>query len=100
VPLDPGAAPRLYIFDTYRNLVEQLRTAPIQKEGQDAGEAVDSAWEAVPGHAHASARYGAMGRVRPSPEPQEDEETDAREAAALRMLAQIDAERESDYLEV
>jgi hypothetical protein len=62
-------APRLYVFQTCRELIRQLKSAPVAADGQDAGEAVDRKWESEHGHAIAAARYGAMSRPGPSSEP-------------------------------
>src|SRR5262249_37132708 len=59
-------APRLFILNRCRELIEQLQSAPIQAEGPDAGKAVDGRWESEHGHAHAALRYGAMSRPSPS----------------------------------
>jgi len=60
-------APRLFMFKTCERLVAQMRSAPIAKDGSDAGEAVDGKWESAHGHAHAAARYGCLSRPAPSP---------------------------------
>lgn len=65
-----AGAPRLYVVSTCRELVKQLKSAPVAVDGMDAGEAVDRKWEGEHGHAVAAARYGAMSRPGPS-EPQE-----------------------------
>ena len=62
-------APRIYVFKSCEHLVAQFQSAPVARDGHDAGEAVDSKWESRHGHAHASARYGVMSRPAPSPEP-------------------------------
>jgi hypothetical protein len=65
-------APRLFIVErTCSELVEQLRTAPLQPlERRFAGEMVDPDWEGRHGHAVAAARYGAMSRPGASEEPE------------------------------
>jgi PBSX family phage terminase large subunit len=64
-----GGAPRLYIVDGCRELVRQLKSAPVAVDGVDTGEAVDRRWEGEHGHAVASLRYGAMSRPAPAKEP-------------------------------
>jgi hypothetical protein len=67
-----GGAPRLYVFRSCVNTIEQLKSAPVASEGPDAGKAVEAKWEHEHGHAHAALRYGAMSRPSPSlPLPQE-----------------------------
>jgi hypothetical protein len=63
-------APRLYVFATCRELIRQLKSAPVAADGIDVGEAVDKKWEGEHGHAVASARYGAMSRPSPAEEPE------------------------------
>jgi PBSX family phage terminase large subunit len=65
-------APRLYVFRTCRQLVAQLKSAPVAVDGVNAGECVDPKWESERGHAHASLRYGAMSRPGPAPKPVEE----------------------------
>jgi hypothetical protein len=100
---DTGA-PRLYVFRTCEELVAQMRSAPIAKDGSDAGEAVDGKWENAHGHAHAAARYGVLSRPAPSPsvDPQAhvpyhlrtiDWEAEARELRCDRLRRH---ERDSD----
>jgi hypothetical protein len=36
-----NGAPRLYIFATCKELIRQLKSAPVAVDGMDAGEAVD-----------------------------------------------------------
>jgi PBSX family phage terminase large subunit len=62
-------SPRIFVFKTCENLVAQFKSAPVAKDGHEAGEAVDPKWESARGHAHASARYGALSWPAPSPEP-------------------------------
>jgi hypothetical protein len=60
----------LYVFSSCEHLIDQLKSAPVATDGVQAGEAVDPKWESQHGHAHASARYGAMSRPSPSKEPE------------------------------
>jgi hypothetical protein len=69
IPEGIAGAPRLYVFATCKELIRQLKSAPVAIDGQDAGEAVDKHWESEHGHAVASLRYGAMSRRGPSEEP-------------------------------
>jgi hypothetical protein len=62
-------ARRAYVFHSCRELIRQLKSAPIAADGIEAGEAVDKHWEGEHGHAVAAARYGAMSRPGPSSEP-------------------------------
>jgi hypothetical protein len=62
-------SPRLFVFTSCEHLIAQLKSAPIAKDGFEAGEAVDSKWEGAHGHSHASARYFCLSRPAPSPEP-------------------------------
>ena len=62
VPESLNSAPRLYVFSTCKELIRQLKSAPVAVDGQDAGEAVDKHRESEHGHAVASLRYGAMSR--------------------------------------
>jgi hypothetical protein len=75
VPASVGGAPRLYVFRSCRNLIDQLRSAPLEDEGVSAGRAVDAAWETEQGHATAGLRYGALSWERaavPPRQPLED----------------------------
>jgi phage terminase large subunit len=74
VPERAGGAPRLYVFRTCANTIEQLKSAPVASEGPDAGKAVEAKWEHEYGHAHAALRYGAMSRPAPSVPPQEPDD--------------------------
>ncbi len=67
-------APRLFVSRHCKQLIAQLKSAPIAVDGADAGECVDPQWESAHGHAVASARYGAMSRPSPSPRPVEEPE--------------------------
>jgi hypothetical protein len=94
LPEDADAAPRLYILEGCTNLIEQLKNAPVKKEGrsEDLYEIVDPDWESRHGHAHAAARYGAMSRPRPSgPEPEAIPE-DPR----ARLLYEVEKRRDSE----
>jgi PBSX family phage terminase large subunit len=84
-----GAAPRLFIFSSCPRLIEQLKNAPIKKEGPDAGEIVDPDWERQHGHAHASARYGAMSRPSPTERP-EPWEPDPRVREQQRLVEEFE----------
>jgi PBSX family phage terminase large subunit len=70
IPEQIEGAPRLYIFASCRELIRQLKSAPVSVDGLDAGEAVDKRWEGEHGHAVASLRYGAMSRPSPTEKPQ------------------------------
>jgi hypothetical protein len=70
IPEGIAGAPRLYVFSTCKELIRQLKSAPVAIDGQDAGEAVDKHWESEHGHAVASLRYGAMSRPGPSEQPE------------------------------
>lgn len=65
------AAPRMFVFSTCRQLIAQLKSAPVAADGVAAGLAVDANWESAHGHAHAAARYGAMSRPRGADTPEE-----------------------------
>jgi hypothetical protein len=88
-------APRLFVFSTCRELVKQLRSAPIAVTGPEAAEAVDRQWEGEQGHAVASVRYGAISWPRPSA-PLEEQPPDDPRAAFLWM---IERKREKDLAE-
>lgn len=81
-------APRLFIFDHCKHLIEQMQDAPLEdsergpNQGRFPGEAVAEKWESSHGHAHASLRYGLMSRPSPSKEP--DEQYDDPRAEMLR----------------
>jgi PBSX family phage terminase large subunit len=92
-------APRLYVVSTCRQLIRQLKSAPIATDEPLAGEAVDKRWESEHGHAVASLRYGAMRRPSPSaglPEPEPD---DPRAAYARRRIAQISKRETGDLVD-
>jgi Phage terminase large subunit len=78
-------APRLYVFRTCRNLIDQFKSAPVAAEGLDAGEIVDPRWATSHGHAIDAARYGAMSRPSPSDEPERDSTLEDPRAEALRQ---------------
>jgi phage terminase large subunit len=87
-------APRLYVFSSCKQLIRQLRSAPVAVDGIDAGEAVDRKWESAHGHAVAAARYGAMSRPSPSaglPQPEPDDPRMARINARLKRIEQREA---------
>lgn len=104
VPAELGGAPRLYVFATCPRLIEQLRSAPVKKDGAGAAEMVDPVWEADHGHSTASIRYGAMTWARPSPAPDDEEPTDPRAARLWRHRRELlkrvkaDARRNSAQL--
>lgn len=83
-------APRLYVFASCREVIKQLKSAPVAVDGMDAGEAVDKKWEGEHGHGVASVRYGGM--TRPSPSGPQEYETDPR-GRALRDLLHRGEER-------
>jgi PBSX family phage terminase large subunit len=58
-----GGAPRLFVFSTCKELIRQLKSAPVSSDGSDPGEAVDKKWESEHGHCVASLRYGAMAQA-------------------------------------
>jgi hypothetical protein len=60
------------VFRSCKQLIAQLKSAPVAVDGVNAGECVDPKWESEHGHAHASIRYGAMSRPGPSPKPVEE----------------------------
>lgn len=63
-------APRLFVFSSCTELVEQLRAAPLEEEGKPlSGEAIAGAWESREGHAVAALRYGVLSRPGVSVEP-------------------------------
>ncbi len=86
-------APRLFVFSTCEQLIAQLQSAPIAKDGSDAGEAVDPKWENAHGHGHAMLRYGVLSRPAPSmlPEPEPD---DWRSLEQRRVLTEYEAKLE------
>ena len=100
LPKDAPSAPRLYVFEHVRELVEQLRGAPIARDGADAGEAVDARWCNAHGHALDSCRYAAMSRPAPTPVPPE-EPASMRDHAWRRISTQLaDHEYVDEYDEV
>ncbi len=64
--------PRLFVFSTCRELIEQLQSAPIETQGEQAGKAVAGEWESGRGHSVAMLRYGVLSRPVPSalPDPE------------------------------
>ena len=85
---EPGS-PRWFIVERQcPELVEQLRTAPLQPlDKRWAGEMIDPHWEGAHGHAVAAARYGAMSRPGPSTEPLGPLESEAERIAWLQRQA-------------
>lgn len=83
-------APRLFIFDTCTNLIEQIQAAPTEDEGVQAGQAVSGKWESSHGHAHAAARYGVLAWPGASklPRPEDVEPDDPRAALLWRVERQ------------
>ena len=65
--LKQGPTPRLFIFNSCTHLVDQLKSAPLKSEGQDALEVVGPEWESRHGHGVAALRYGCLSRPRPTP---------------------------------
>tara|TARA_R110000824_G_scaffold8439_2_gene38347 strand:- start:28292 stop:29827 length:1536 start_codon:yes stop_codon:yes gene_type:complete len=55
-------SPKLFIFETCVELIDQLTTATREKSGPLMNEAIDASWEGNYGHACASARYATMSR--------------------------------------
>src|SRR5690242_12915365 len=77
VPDSVKGSPRLFAFAHCRQLIEQLKSAPVADAGSDAGECVDPKWATSHGHAVDALRYGAMSRpsasmLPPLPEPRTD----------------------------
>jgi phage terminase large subunit len=93
-------APRLYVFASCKELIRQLKSAPIAADEQLAGEAVDRRWESEHGHAVAAARYGAMSRPSPSAGLPPPEPEDPRHAYAIRRLKQIEEREKVDFVDV
>jgi hypothetical protein len=92
-------APRLYVFASCKELVKQIRSAPVAVDGMDAGEAVDKKWSGDHGHGVASLRYGAMSRPSPSSELPEPEPEDPRHAYAIRRLKRIEEREKGDFVD-
>jgi len=82
-------SPRLFVSKSCEQVIAQLQSAPIAKDGSDAGEAVDSKWEGAHGHAHAMLRYGVLSRPAPSTMP-EPESTDWRTLEMRRLIKEGD----------
>jgi hypothetical protein len=82
-------SPRWFIVERQcPELVEQLKSAPLQPvDRRWAGEMIDPRWEGAHGHAVAAARYGAMSRPGPSPEPEKPIESEAERIAWLQQQA-------------
>jgi hypothetical protein len=78
-------APRLFVFSTCRELVRQLKSAPIAVTGPEIAEAVDRQWEGEHGHAVASVRYGAISWPRASAPPEDEPPDDPRAAFLWRI---------------
>ena len=91
---EPGS-PRWFIVERQcPELVEQLKSAPLQPvDRRWAGEMIDPRWEGAHGHAVAAARYGAMSRPGPSPQPEKPIESEAERIAWLRQQALKDRMR-------
>src|SRR6266516_46281 len=94
-------APRLYVFATCKELIRQLKSAPVAVDGQDVGEAVDKHWESEHGHAVASLRYGAMSSPSPSAEasdrPPNNSDWDDAQRARAEFFWRLNKEREEEY---
>jgi phage terminase large subunit len=86
---------RLYVFKTCEQVIAQIKSAPIAKDGSEAGEAVDSKWEGAHGHAHAALRYGALSRPPPSPLP--EPELDWRTLELRRLLREYEDDAENGW---
>lgn len=100
VPESAGGAPRLYVFSTCKNVIAQLKSAPVATEGQDVAEAVDPKWESAHGHAVAMCRYSVMSRPSPSEPPADpfpETEQDLRRDAMRRLVErERDGEEDAD----
>jgi phage terminase large subunit len=83
---DEYGSPRLFIFKPLEQVIAQLKSAPIARDGRDAGEAVDANWEGAHGHAHAMLRYGVMSRPAPSLDPPRPRTQDEWQAEMQREL--------------
>ncbi len=94
-------APRLYVVkETCPELVEQLKSAPLQPiDKRHAGEMIDPKWEGSHGHAVAAARYTVLSRAAPSVEP-EPEDDDPRRAflKAVQKRDMVQGRREQGRL--
>lgn len=86
------ASPRLFVMDHCKNVISQLKEAPLGEDGPGPlhdrfpGEVVAEGWESRYGHAHASLRYGVISRPGPSEKPYEP--LDDPRAEALRRLTE------------
>lgn len=81
-------SPRLFVFKTCEQVIAQLQSAPVAKDGSEAGEAVDSKWESAHGHSHAMLRYGVLSRPEPSTLP-DPEPTDLRSIEHFRRMDKV-----------
>jgi hypothetical protein len=93
-------APRLYLFSSCKQLIRQLKSAPVAVDEQLAGEAVDRRWESEHGHAIAAARYGAMTRPSRSAGLPEPGTVDPRWARAIERLKRIEEREAADLIDV
>jgi hypothetical protein len=94
IPAGVGGSPRLFVFQSCRNLISQFQSAPVAVEGVGAGVMVDPKWEGAQGHAIACARYGAMSWQPPSgPRPVDDWIPDMRARVAREVLCRRDNPR-------
>jgi hypothetical protein len=62
LPTHATGAPRLYVFSTCINLIEQMQSAPVAADGPGAGLMIDPNWTTSHGHAVDSLRYLSMAR--------------------------------------
>ena len=92
-------APRLFVSSSCKQLIRQLKSAPVAVEGVDAGEAIDRKWESAHGHAVAAARYGAMTRPSPSAGPLDPGPVDPREERAIERLKLIEERETRDLID-
>jgi phage terminase large subunit len=99
VPDGLGGTPRLYVFSSCKQLIRQLKSAPVAVDEVLAGEAIDKRWESNQGHCVAAARYGAMTRPSPSERP-EPEMGDARWARSVERLRRIEEREARDLIDV
>lgn len=96
-------SPRLFMFSVCKDLVEQIKAAPLEEEGKPlAGEAVAAAWEGREGHAEVALAYGVLSRPGASTEPTvlpEEPRQRAWVEASLRVLDPdfVDDERDRMY---
>ena len=93
-------SPRLFISNRCVNLIQQLASAVLEKEGPLMGEAVDSKWETKHGHAIAALRYGTLSWFPFSQRPIDDEEElDARTEAFNRRREALSRKPEDEEYE-